>query len=288
MQGAVDGRDFLVNCPIERYARAAAFPSGKSGLLVRDAAHYSKVADAIELLDTYVERQKLPGNKASLGSVQGRELVVTSDIPRGKGMASSSADLAAALSLACDIRGLTLSPVELSRLIARIEPSDSVHLPGIAHVNHLNGAVHACLPAPEDLSVVVVDCGGEIDTLQFDRERARSVYRSAQAKVVATLALLTNSLRMGDPVGIALAATISARMSQEILPKIQFDELLASSTSEGALGVNCAHSGTVLGVLYRSRDGLGETLIESIKRRFGKNLQIIGNHRIVAGGCHAR
>ena len=288
MQGAIDGHDFLVNCPIELYSQAAALPTEQAGLVVRDASQYSKVAKAVELLDRYVEHQQTPDKLARFESGTGNELVVTSSIPRGKGMASSSADLAAALSVACQIRGLSLSPVEISRLIARVEPSDSVHLPGIAYVNHLNGAVHACLPAPDDLSVVIVDCGGEIDTLAFDRERAREVYRQAQAKVIATLALLKNSLRLGDPVGVALAATISARISQQILPKKPFDELLASCASEGALGVNCAHSGTVLGVLYRTSDGLGNTLIDSIKRRFGADLEIVGDHRIVAGGCHAR
>ncbi|MGQ7843120.1 GHMP family kinase ATP-binding protein [Granulosicoccus sp. 3-233] len=287
MQGAIDGRDFLVNCPIDLYAQATLLPTGSSGLVVRDATRYTKVAHAIALLDACAEQQT-PRDVVMERSAAGRELVVTSRIPRGKGMASSSADLAAALSVACELRGLNLSAVELSRLIARVEPSDSVHLPGIGHVNHLNGVVHACLPAPEDLSVIVLDCGGEVDTLAFDREKARSVYHQAQARVTATLALMCNSLRLGDPVGIALAATISARLSQQILPKAPFDELLDSCTRDGALGVNCAHSGTVLGVLYRTSDDLGDALIDSIRRRFGSDLTLIGNHRIVSGGCHAR
>lgn len=201
-------------------------------------------------------------------------------------MASSSADLAAALSAICELHGLVIPAVEISRLIALIEPSDSVHLPGIAHVNQLNGVVHACLPAPDNLRFIVVDCGGEIDTLEFDRDKAHAVYRRVQCRLEATLALMINSLRLRDPVGVSLAATISARISQEILPKKPFDELLDSCVSMGALGVNCAHSGTVLGVLYRSSDKLGNTLIESIRQGFGNDLQIIGNHRIVAGGCH--
>ncbi|ASJ71239.1 L-threonine kinase [Granulosicoccus antarcticus IMCC3135] len=288
MQGAIDEADFLVNCPIALYARATVFSADNDGLTVRDAEQYSKVADAIALLEVY--EQNRPGSevKSHCENRRGSELVVTSNIPRGKGMASSSADLAAALSAACKYQGLSISPVELSRLIAIIEPSDSVHLPGIAHVNQLNGAVHACLPAPHDMSVIVVDCGGEIYTLEFDRDRAHGVYRTMRNKMVATLALMTNSLRLGDAEGIALAATLSARISQEILPKAPFEELLESCVSEGALGVNCAHSGTVLGVLHRTSDGIGATLMQSIRRRFGSDVSIIGDHRIVAGGCHAQ
>lgn len=287
MQGAIDNRDFLVNCPIDLHARASVFTADNDGLLVRNAGQYGKVVEAIDLLESYLDTRQDARARQLPARQGGMELLVSSRVPRGKGMASSSADLAAAVSAVCEIRGQCVTPMEVSRLIAHIEPSDSVHLPGIAHVNQITGAVHACLPAPDDLNVLVVDCGGEIDTLAFDRARAHAVYRRVQTRLKAALKLMTCSLQLRDPVGVALAATISARISQQILPKPVFEDLLNSSISEGALGVNCAHSGTVLGVLHRGSDGLEERLSESIRQRFGSDLTIIGNHRIIAGGCHA-
>ena len=55
----------------------------------------------------------------------------------------------------------------------------------------------------------------------------------------------------------------------------------------GALGVNCAHSGTVLGVLYRAGARLGERLAETVETAFGSGVRIAGDFRIIGGGCRA-
>jgi len=61
---------------------------------------------------------------------------------------------------------------------------------------------------------------------------------------------------------------------------------LAISLAAGALGVNCAHSGTVLGVMYRSNELLEERLINGISKYFGNDINIIGNHHMISGGCY--
>ncbi|UUZ55883.1 hypothetical protein LP419_10665 [Massilia sp. H-1] len=104
------------------------------------------------------------------------------------------------------------------------------------------------------MNVLVVDCGGEIDTIAFDRQKARGIYRKNQPYLKEALALLKRGLYEGDPLAVAEAATRSAQLNQQIHIKPQFDEMLRTTRELGALGVNCAHSGTVLGVMYRSSD----------------------------------
>ena len=281
VQGAIDGQDFLVNCPIDLYAFASLHKSIKPGVQVREAERFGKLSQGIELLTARQTQTRGP-----LPS-QGLELLVASDVPRGKGMASSSADLAAALSIVADGLNMSLSARELSTIIAQIEPSDSVHLPGISHVNQLTGDVHACLPAPQDLSVLVVDCGGELDTVNFDREQAHEVYCREQPKLRYALSTLKAGLRDQDLKAVAHAATLSSKISQSILYKPQFEELLVRGCHAGALGVNCAHSGTVLGVLHRTSDGISESLSNLVERHFGSTLQVLGCHQVISGGCHA-
>ena len=283
IQGWSDGQDFLVNCPIDLYAYAELQPAASPGVCVVDAAHHTKIDHGLSLLaEQFADRWPgASGPRASLA----HQVQVRSRIPRGKGMASSSADLSAALQAVCVGCGLDLSPQAFTELLIRIEPSDCVHLPGIAHVNHLSGRLYDSLPTPGDLSVVVVDCGGEIDTLAFDRERARDVYRRHADTVGAMLATLGQGLCRRDEGLIGAAATQSAILSQSILPKPQFEALLRLGLEWGALGVNCAHSGTVLGVLHRTRDGLAPTLIERIDAYFGRTVTVLGNHHIVTGGC---
>jgi len=132
----------------------------------------------------------------------------------------------------------------------------------------------------------VVDCGGEVDTLAFDRERARCVYRCHQPELRAALAQLKSGLRGRDEAAVAEAATRSALLSQRILPKRPLQDMLAVTLEAGALGVNCAHSGTVLGVLHRTSDGLGERLRRTVERHFGDAVTLLGDHHVIAGGCH--
>ncbi len=272
VQGAIDGIDFLVNCPIDRWSVAEVARTSEPGLHVDGGDRFAKVRCALELLG-------VPDDGG------GYRVGITSDVPRGKGMASSSADLAAALAAVAHSAGLSPSPTMLARLVASIEPSDCVHLPGIAHVDHLRGTVVGCLPAPVGLGVVVVDCGGEIDTVAFDREHARAVYREEQATVAAVLARLKRGLRSGNLKDIAAAATASARLSQRILPKPRFEALRELARTHSALGINCAHSGTVLGVLHRTGEGVAKALAFHIERRFGTSLPVIGAHTVIGGGC---
>lgn len=276
VQGVLDGQDFLVNCPINLFAYAQACETGEPGLHVQDRAGFSKVAGIAEAFET------------RFGIRLHHEIDVLSDIPRGKGMASSTADLSAAIRCLCESADLPVSAATFAAILTGIEPSDCVHFHGIAHVNHLTGQLFELMPAPRALRVLVVDCGGEVDTVAFDRARAHAVYARNESTVAQALALLKTGLRDHVPADIARGATLSATLSQQILPKPQFDDLLAMATRHGALGLNCAHSGTVLGVLYQPAGDTGVALAEAIGREFGRDLAIVGDFQIIEGGCYGR
>lgn len=215
------------------------------------------------------------------------EVCIESAIPRGKGMASSTADLTAALEALCCSCDIQLSDAQFARVLTAVEPSDCVHFSGIAHVDHLSGRLFESLPAPLGMRVLVVDCGGEVETIAFDRELARAMYRSEAPALRAALHLLKLGLRRGDNQAVATASTLSAQLSQKILPKAPFDDVLACASAGGALGINCAHSGTVIGILYSEEDDIGEALADDVVRRCGTNVAIQGDYRVIAGGRDA-
>lgn len=272
VQGEIDGRDFLVNCPVDLYSYASIYNSPTPGLQLQNAGSFNKIADTISL-----------ATQEFLLDLSHR-VSVRSDIPRGKGMASSTADLTAALAAVCRSCDLPLTPAAFARLLTEIEPSDCTHFEGIAHVNHLTGDLLDSLPAPDDMRVLVVDCGGEIDTIGFDRERARSVYRREPHAIREALDLLKRGLRTGNLQLVADGATRSASISQAIHFKPQFDDLLFHARKWGALGVNCAHSGSVLGVLYRASERLKDTLRTKVENHFGDGLQVVGDYAVISGG----
>lgn len=275
VQGHIQGQDFLVNCPIDLYAHADVSFQGRDGLAIEQPGQYVKIRDTLTLA---ANKLMLPLRHA---------VSVHSRIPRGKGMASSSADVAAALSAFLEASDCAVSPLNFAKLLTEVEPSDCVHFSGVAHVNHLTGDLFDQLSTPTGMRALIVDCGGEIDTLAFDRARARGVYRQQEERIALALRDLKLGLRADDAQRIAEAATESTRISQFIHRKPQFEDLLRLVMGLGALGVNCAHSGSVLGVLYRPVPGLNELLHHAVMREFGAAIGVVGDHAIISGGCHA-
>lgn len=271
MQAVINGQDFLINCPINLYSHAHMQRSFEAGVKLSEPDSCDNVAKALDIL------------KKQLGAKR-YTLNLNSEVPHAKGMASSSAELTAAVGALMQACDFSMDNAELSKLLTKIAPSSHAHIPGIAHVNHLTGELHESLTAPAALSVLVVDCGGEVDTLEYDRDVARSVYEEHQDTVICALGQLLLGLRTSDELAVAQAATRSAILSQKILFKPQFGKLLQHSVASGALGVNCAHQGTVLGILYRNGSEQLTELKKMIDRRFGSSLNIIGNHQIVGGG----
>lgn len=274
VQGALDGQDFLVNCPIDLYSFATVKTHPEPGLHISSPGKFSKIRDTLLLASE------------QHGLQLAHQLNVFSDIPRGKGMASSSADITAAFTAVNEHCGVAMAPECFSTVVTEIEPSDCVNFPGIAHLNHLTGHLFESLPVPRGLKVLIVDCGGNVDTITFNRVQARQIYKTHEAYLRDTVFTLKKGLHTGDLEAVAFAATCSAKLNQQIMFKPQFDKLLELALSSGALGVNCAHSGTVLGVLYREDDQLDAYLRTNIAKKFGNALEIIGTFNVIGGGTH--
>jgi len=273
VQGAIGGSDFLVNCPIDRFSSAILRNNGDAGLVVEKPDEYRKVQKVADVI----------GEMFGLNFCHSLEII--SEIPTGKGMASSSADIIAAAVAIKYAFGIKVNHQLLAQIATQIEPSDCVHFPDISQVNHLSGKLIASMPAPVGLRTLIVDCGGEVDSINFDREFARHLYREQPLVIQEALSALKIGLRSKNNKLIAKAATLSATLNQHVLYKPQFEELSLLTSKLGALGVNCAHSGTVLGVLYEPSSVDKDTLVEHIIRHFSNDLTVVGDHTII-GGCY--
>ncbi len=273
-QGAIGEQDFLINCPVNIFSYAKIQRTREPGLKIEKSSRHTKIRDTITLAS---EEFNFPIN---------HKISIHSEIPRGKGMASSTADITAAFEAICRSNKLSLKPETFTHIVTEIEPSDCVNFPGISHINHLTGQLFESFPAPSGMNVLAIDCGGQFDTISFDRLYARELYRKNRTFMCSTLDSLRKALHSGDLKSIAKSATRSATFNQKIHYKPQFNDLLRCTYEAGALGLNCAHSGTVLGVLYEDNEKLHEKLITKINGIFGKDLSIIGNFQIINGGCY--
>ena len=231
VQGVCHGTPFLLTCPVPIFSTA----------VVSDEPGFSrlppKAAQAVNLTLSYLHCSSFPYH-----------LQLVSSIPRGKGMASSSADVAAVIQAVACACGRTLSEQDVGHLAARVDPTDGVFARGLSLIQYRRGNIIRSYEPVPPMNVAILDTGGTVDTQTFHHQWDKTMpYHTAPA--VAALSLLDKEPTEEQ---IGEAATMSALAHQNILPKPALPQLIQACREMGALGVNAAHSGTVCGVLFPS------------------------------------
>ena len=122
------------------------------------------------------------------------------------------------------------SPLPRSPAIAlRVEPTDGIMYPDIALFDHLEGRIARILGQPPPMWVVVLDFGGSVDTLEFNRPNKDRSLTRLELEVEAAETLIEDGIRLGDPILIGQGATQSAIANQRLLFNPYLDAVLALS-----------------------------------------------------------
>jgi len=234
-QGTMDGKNFLITCPIDVYSEVTVITD------VYTPRHAgNKVLTAIDKTIQYLQ-------------IKGRSFYVSikSDLPIGKGMASSSADISATCQCIALSAGTLLTPDEIADIALSIEPTDGIFYPGIILFDHIHGSIRQYLGDVIPMHIVIFDVGGEINTLHFNkRHDLKKLNEVNECQVRQAVYLIRKGFATKDISLIGKGATISALANQNILFKPHLEEMITIGLSWGAVGVNIAHSGTVVGVLF--------------------------------------
>jgi uncharacterized protein involved in propanediol utilization len=227
--------DFLVTLPLDRWSRARFRLQSGRPLRVFPATKRKSLLLARALLD-------------SVASRAGGILMLDSDLPEGKGLASSSADLVATARAVGSVLGLDMSPAAIERLLRRIEPSDGVMYLGVVAFEHRRVRLRQFLGSLPAMTVVALDEGGQVDTVAFNR--IPKGFSSRDKHEYATLLdRLADAVHRRDLVAVGEVASRSAVLNQRLHPKRCLPQMLALAREAGALGVVAAHSGTMVGIL---------------------------------------
>lgn len=272
IQGRIQDEYFLVNCPINHYSHIHVQRCGKPGIHILTTGQYGKLA---KVLEQYLKSVRIVDI--------GLTVTINTSIPRGKGMASSTSELTAALCAAAKALDRVIMPDVISDLIIKVDPSDGIYYPGIIRYNPLTGTVYESFGSPPALSCIIVDTGGTLITKDYDRERARTISLGFESKIKEALKIIRDGFVQRSAPLIAAAATISARCNQQIRHNPIFETLFAETRDRGALGINCAHTGTIYGILFDSNKMDEDKLNYCIESIVGRE-NILGSHKIIAGG----
>lgn len=246
LQGVFEGDDGrlhrgLVTLPMGQLNAIATFwPRQHPGIETRPPGR-SKAARAAELTLQHL-------GVASGGG----DLTIDSKIPIGHGYGSSTADVIATIRAVADSAQATLHPSSVARLAVAAEgASDAIAYADWALLfAHREGHVIEHFGGQFPPLLILGFRGSKappIDTLTFARAR----YDSEEMELFRVLRGLTaRAIAQQDPALLGHVATASARISQRHLRKPRFDAVLQLSQEHGAVGIQVAHSGTLIGILW--------------------------------------
>lgn len=253
VQGIIDERPFLITLPVSDLKSNALFVPDRNSAHIVTASGKQKARLACEkLLRTF--------------SIQvGGVLHIESNIPIGKGMASSSADMIAAMRAVADSCSIPITEELISSIASEIEPTDGVMYEGAVAYDYLNGQLIEMLDSLPPFIVIGLDIGGSIDTIEFNQKKKK--YNDKQKNQLGkAYELATKGIRSRNFAYLCEAATISARINQQLLPKLYFDELEQLAQRYNG-GVVVAHSGTVAGVFLDAQMPNIRAVSQEIKQK---------------------
>ena len=235
VQGMIDSRPFLVTCPINMFSTAAA-----DKVTVKKHILDNKAGMALKFAC-----QQLETDENSI------DIKLSSQLIKSKGMSSSSADIAAVCKATALLCSTDMTDAAIAEIAAQIEPTDGVFCKGIVKFNHITGEILQYLGDPPPMKIAVFDCGGSVDTVVFN-QRGELPYLNKQkeCQIKEALELVEYGIRYNDITAIGRGATISALANQPILYKEDLEIILNAARQHNAVGINIAHSGTVIGVLF--------------------------------------
>ncbi|MGL5312743.1 MAG: cobalamin biosynthesis protein [Peptostreptococcaceae bacterium] len=196
-------------------------------------------------IEKVFERFKLP-----IKDSKNISLDIYSEIPVGKGMASSTADIGATIAATLNLINEKLSSEEISRLASTIEPTDSTYIETNSIFNPLNGEVIKYLGNIKNSRVIILEPHKTLNTMKI---RNTPNYKEIKIKnkeiIKESFYLLEDGIRKNDLHSVGKACTLSSLANENIDRKEGLSEIIEIAQNYGAYGVNVAHSGTVVGVI---------------------------------------
>ena len=232
LQGVDDSGPVLVSLPLRRAGRVDVQLHQAAGLRVTPPRDRALIALRLAL-----DATAWPG---------GADARLETGLPPGRGLGSSTVDVAGVIAAVFAAAGAELDGPSLLRLATAVEPSDGSPFAGLVAIDHVAGRrLDPLGPAPP-LLAVTVDAGVPVDTPSLHRRHGPGPQLPGDA-----LQRLAAAVASGDLAGIGREATESARRNQDRLPHLAFDAALSTAVAIAALGVCVAHSGTLAAVLCR-------------------------------------
>jgi L-threonine kinase len=273
VQGVVGTRNFLITCPIALYSEVSVELSIEKSHFVNSINRHNR---ADNLKAHRAAQKTLEYFGAGNFSVT---IAINSQIPRGIGLSSSTADITATCLAVSAALGEKISPAAIADIALSIEPSDGIMYGGVMIFDHIEGKWREKLGELPGLEVYIIDTGEMVDTRKFNnREDLKELNMRKEPQVREALELARNAFNKNDINLLGDAMIKSALAHQRILFKPHLSDIIEIGEKYNALGVNVAHSGSAIGVFFRKDYILPKEFfseLNKIMKKHRKNYRII-------------
>ena len=225
------------------YALAVDFSPFRTVTSVEPAAGLTVVINPGVSTDHAKVKKAIHELASSYGCECACRVTISGSPPRGKGLGSSSIDIASALLAIRELLSLQMSTAELFKLMCRVERSDYLFNPeSMVAANPSDGSCSIVGRAPKCLVLAWdTDPSAAVNTeavqhLDVARRSFGREYRE-----------LAHMIQSGETETLLRAATRSAEINDRILPKIGFSAARKFAKALPKVGLIAAHTGTYLG-----------------------------------------
>lgn len=252
IQGYVGDQFRLVSCVINMFS-VATITSNQSE--VSQVGEKSRKALGLTLADL-----KIPIENEL-------KLTITSSLSVSKGMASSTADMAASIYAASLYYKKPMTLEKIAQICTSIEATDSSFFNSLTMFDSRGANFIEQTGWQPNFYVLMLEPKEELNTEAFHTKANDELLKKQAKSFSRVYSLYRVAVKEQSLEKLGQAALKSAKLNQEILPKPFFETIVElSETFDSCIGVNVAHSGTVIGILLRDL-----TEVEAIKQVLKKN-----------------
>lgn len=259
VQGQVESGEFLSSYCVSLFSKAVI--KNRDGHTDK-LASYPKAIKAMKKTFEYFDEKKALGNVC---------LEMISNIPRSKGMASSSADIGAVIGASSAYLGINITPKQASKIAAEIEPTDSIFHKNIVAMNPLTGQLIEDIGIIEGIKTLILEPHTRVKTKDVRKQDNYLNYKLTHLDTYKSILFeFQQAVRTNDLKSLGQVVNKSAILNDNLLPKPYLKDVMEIAMTLGAYGVNIAHSGSAIGILLDVNDSAKIYKEEIIKQNLSK------------------
>lgn len=167
IKGWIGDGEKIISCPVDWYSEVSVHYT--------DVKAYERpnMRKALQATLDYLQVDDELGDKL--------QITLRSNIPVAKGMASSTADIAATITATARWLGASLSQQELVNLCLKLEPTDSTIFSTLTLFDHIKGDFQQALNNPPKLDILILEPEQTLTTAEYHCRDHRPLLRASAA-----------------------------------------------------------------------------------------------------------